>query len=76
MYLYLIKTWLNFTSNFLDQNNPKSNVQERGDFEAVQKNPSRVLSGLKLSATNTLACARFLNSTKIISSKYHMKKLH
>ena len=24
--VYLTKTWLNFTSNFLDQNNPKSKL--------------------------------------------------
>ena len=73
--LYLMKTWLNLTSNSLDQNSPKSNVQEWGDFEDVQKTPSRVFSGLKLSATNTPACARFLNTTKTISPKYHLKKL-
>ena len=41
--LYLIKTRLNFTSNFLDQNNPKSKYQCKSeliyikDFEVVQK---------------------------------------
>ena len=45
--------WLNLTSNFLDQNNPKSKYQSKNeliyirDFEAVQKTRSRVLSGLK-----------------------------
>ena len=45
--------WLNFTSNFLDQNNPNSQYQCKNelicirDFEAVQKTRSRVLSGLK-----------------------------
>ena len=56
MSLYLIKTQLNFTSNFLDQNNPKSKlllVQEWvmliyiWDFEADQKSNSSVLSGVK-----------------------------
>ena len=53
---YLIKTQLNFTSNFLDQNNPKSKlllVQEWvmliyiWDFEADQKSNGSVLSGIK-----------------------------
>ena len=41
---YLIKTRLNFPSNFLDQNNPKSKYRCRNeliyirDFEVVQKN--------------------------------------
>ena len=41
--LYPIKTRLNFTSNFLDQNNPKSKYQCKSeliyirDFEVVQK---------------------------------------
>ena len=41
--LYLIKTRLNFTSNVLDQNNPKSKYQCKSeliyikDFEVVQK---------------------------------------
>ena len=57
MSLYLIKTQLNFTSNFLDQNNPKSKlllVQEWvmliyiWDFEADQKSNSSVLSGVKI----------------------------
>ena len=40
-----IKTQLNFTSNFLDQNNPKSKYWCKneliymGDFEAIQKTP-------------------------------------
>ena len=44
---------LNFTSNFLDQNNPISKYYCKNesiyitDFEAVQKTRSRVLSGLK-----------------------------
>ena len=51
--LYLITTRLNFTSNFSDQNNPKSKYQCKNeliyirDFEAVQKTRSRVLSGVK-----------------------------
>ena len=42
--LYLIKTQLNFTSNILEQNNPKSKYLCKNeliyirDFEAVQKN--------------------------------------
>ena len=48
--LYLIKTRLNLTSNFLDQNNPKSEYLCKNeliyikDFEAVQKNSqSRII---------------------------------
>ena len=45
--------WLNFTSKFLDRNNPNSQYECKNelmyirDFEAVQKTRSRVLSGLK-----------------------------
>ena len=48
-----MKTPLNLTSKFLDQNNPKSKYQCKNeliyirDFEAVQKTRSRVLSGVK-----------------------------
>ena len=51
----LIKTRLNFTSNFLDQHNPKSKYLRKNeliyirDFQAVQKTRIR---------------ASFLNSTK------------
>jgi len=51
MSLYLIKTRLNLTSDFLGQNNPKSKYKCKNeliyirDFEAVQKICSRVLSG-------------------------------
>ena len=49
--LYLIKTLLNFTSIFLDQNNPKSKSISKckkelihiSDFEAVQKNSHRLV---------------------------------
>ena len=52
---HLIKTQLNFTSNFLFQNNPKSRYYCKNeliyirDFEAIQKTHSRVhvLSCLK-----------------------------
>ena len=50
---YLKKTQLNFTSNFLHQNNPKSKYLCKNeliyirDFEAVEKTRSLVLSGLK-----------------------------
>ena len=53
MSLYLIKTQLNFTSNILEQNNPKSKYLCKNeliyirDFEAVQKTRSRVLSRFK-----------------------------
>ena len=48
-----MKTRLNFTSNFLDQNNPKSKEYGKNeliyiiDFEAVQKTRGHVLQGLK-----------------------------
>ena len=51
--LYLIKTRVSFTSNFLDQNNPKFKFLCKNeliyikDFEAVQKTRSRVSSGVK-----------------------------
>ena len=60
--IIMIKTRLNFTSNFLDQNNPKSKYQCQNeliyirDFEAIQKTHSRVLSGLK-----TCLHLKFLN---------------
>ena len=44
IYMYLIRTWLNFMSNFLDQNNPqptnycKNELIHIRDFEAIQKN--------------------------------------
>ena len=48
--LYLIKTRLNLTSNFLDQSNPKSEYLCKNeliyikDFKAVQKNSqSRII---------------------------------
>ena len=50
---YLIKTWLNFTSSFLNQNNPKPKYQSKNeliyttDFEAIQRPRSHVLPGLK-----------------------------
>ena len=50
---YLNKTRLNFTSNFLHQNNPKSKYLCKKeliyirDFEAVEKTRSLVLSSLK-----------------------------
>ena len=50
---YLKKTRLNFTSNFLHQNNHKSKYLCKNeliyirDFEAVEKTRSLVLSGLK-----------------------------
>ena len=50
---YLKKTRLNFTSNFLHQNNHKSKHLCKNeliyikDFEAVEKTRSLVLSGLK-----------------------------
>ena len=52
-YIYLINTGLNITSNFLEQNNPKSKYQCKNEliyirrFEAVQKTCSHVLSGLE-----------------------------
>ena len=53
--LYIIwnKTWLNFTSNFLEQNNPQSKYYCKNeliyirDFEAVQKIRSCVSSVVK-----------------------------
>ena len=53
--LYIIwnKTWLNFTSNFLEQNNPQSKYYCKNeliyirDFEAVQKTRSCVSSVVK-----------------------------
>ena len=48
-----MKTRLNSTSNFLDQNNAKSKYKRKNeliyirDFEAVQKTCSRTLTGLK-----------------------------
>ena len=53
--LYIIwnKTWLNFTSNFLEQNNPQSKYYYKNeliyirDFEAVQKTRSCVSSVVK-----------------------------
>ena len=53
--LYIIwnKTWLNFTSNFLEQNNPQSKYYCKNeliyirDFEAVQKTRSCVASVVK-----------------------------
>ena len=60
--LYIIwnKTWLNFTSNFLEQNNPQSKYYCKNeliyirDFEAVQKTRSCVSSVVKtLSFTST-----------------------
>ena len=53
MSLFLIKTRVSFTSNFLDQNNPKFKFLCKKeliyirDFEAVQKIGSRVLSRVK-----------------------------
>ena len=54
MFLYLIKTQLTFTSNFLDQNNPKYKYYCKNEFinikdiEAVQTETRfRVLPGLK-----------------------------
>ena len=55
VFIYHIKTRLNFTSNFfLDQNNPNLNLKSKNeliyirDFEAVQKTSRSVLlSGLK-----------------------------
>ena len=50
---YLKKTRLNFTSNYLHQNNHKSKYLCKNeliyirDFEAVEKTRSLVLSGLK-----------------------------
>ena len=50
---HLIKTQLNFTSNFLQQNNPKSKYYCKNeliyirDFEAIQKTRVHVLSSLK-----------------------------
>ena len=43
--LYLITTQLNFTSNFLDQNNRKSQYQCKNtrDFEVISKTRCRVL---------------------------------
>ena len=52
--LYLIKTRLNFKSNFLDQNNPKSKYKCKNelicirDFEAVHKTRSHILSVWKI----------------------------
>ena len=51
--LYLTEIRLNFTSNFLDQDNLKSKYLCKNeviyirDFEAIQKTRSRVLSGVK-----------------------------
>ena len=49
MSLYLIKTRLNFSTSFLNQNNPKSKNEliYFRDVEAVKKIRSRLLSGLK-----------------------------
>ena len=53
VFIYLKKTRLNFTPNFLDQNNPKSKYWCKNeltnirDFEAAQKTRSRLLSGVK-----------------------------
>ena len=53
MSLHLIKVRLNFSSNFLDQNNLKSKYKWKNeliyirDFEAIQKTRSLVSSGLK-----------------------------
>ena len=48
-----MKTRLNFTSNYLDQNNPKSEYQCRNqliyirDFEALKKNTQSCMMRLK-----------------------------
>ena len=55
-----MKTWLNLTSNSLDQNSPKSNAQEWGDFEAVQKNPQSCIFRFKtLGNKYTSLCSFF-----------------
>ena len=62
-------TRLNFTSNILDQNNPKSKYQCKNelifirDFDDVRKNRSRVSSGLKTLGFAWSFASRFLKST-------------
>ena len=77
--LCLIKTWLNFTSNFLDQNNLKSKFQCRNelvyirDFEAVQKTSQLCIIRFKNAASprgfkpdNTLRLRQNIKLCKLI----------
>ena len=67
MSLFLIKTRVSFTSNFLDQNNPKFKFLCKKeliyirDFEAIPKTCGPVLSRLK-----TLGKPTFNNTLQLI----------
>ena len=76
MTLYLIKTRLKFTSNFVDQNNPKSKYDCKNelacvrDFEAVQKNSQSCIIRFK----NSRRCREFfyLINTLLLAFKLYL----
>ena len=89
MFLYLIKTWLSFTSNFLDQNNSKSKKSARmswSSYVSAFETTQNVLLGSK-----TLGFIEFLNliihscsflkqyikhKTRMFSQLLHSHKMH